>query len=149
MTTPLENPTELLLVADDTGEIQLIRDAFEQLSIETRIHVTTGGDDALELLSRRHDRESASLPDLILLYLDLPRMDGFEFLETIQDDLKLRLVPVLVVTSSDATTDILESYELAANACLTRPTAPDEYAALAEAIVGFWFEQAALPPITP
>ena len=148
MTTPLEKPIELLLVADDPGEIRLIRDAFEQLSVETQVRVTTDGNDALELLSRRHDRDSAFVPDLILLYPELPRMDGFEFLETIHDDSMLRLVPVLVVTSPDATMDILESYDLAANACLTRPTTPSEYATMVEAIAKFWFEQAALPPLT-
>lgn len=148
MSDRLEKPIELLLVEDNPGDVRLTQDAFEQLSTETTIHVATDGIDALEFLSTRHDRETESVPDLILLDLNLPRMGGLEFLEAIRDDSNFASLPVLVVTSSTATEDILESYELAANAYLIKPTDPDEYAAMVEAVAAFWFRQAALPPIT-
>ncbi|SIR83101.1 response regulator [Natronorubrum thiooxidans] len=148
MSGGLENPIELLLVEDNPGDARLTQDAFEQLSMETTIHVATDGTDALEFLSTRHDHETESVPDLILLDLNLPRMGGLEFLEAIRDDSSFASLPVLVVTSSTATEDILESYELAANAYLIKPTDPDEYAAMVDAIAAFWFRHAALPPIT-
>ncbi|QFU83819.1 response regulator [Natronorubrum aibiense] len=149
MNTRFEEPFELLLVEDNPGDIRLIQDAFDQLSIETTIHVTVDGNDALEFLSERYEREQAFVPDLILLDLNLPRMSGLEFLEAVQADSTFAPIPVLVVTSSAATEDILESYELAANAYLTKPTDPDEYAAMAEAVAAFWFQHAALPPLSP
>ncbi|ELY42429.1 response regulator [Natronorubrum sulfidifaciens] len=144
----LETPIELLLVEDNPGDVRLIQDAFEQLPAETTINVTSDGNDALEFLSARYDHPTAPVPDLILLDLNLPRMGGFEFLETIQADSRFASLPILVVTSSTATEDVLESYERAANAYLTKPTDPDEYVAMVEAVAAFWFQQAALPPVT-
>ncbi|MXV64305.1 response regulator [Natronorubrum sp. JWXQ-INN-674] len=148
MTSRLEEPIEILLVEDNPGDVRLTEEAFKELPSETTIHVATDGDEALEFLSgKRSDDASASLPDLVLLDLNLPRMGGLEFLDTIQDDPKLTRMPVLVLTSSNAIEDVLESYELAANAYLTKPTDPDEYASMVEAVADFWFQRAALPPM--
>ncbi|ELY38391.1 response regulator [Natronorubrum tibetense] len=147
MTDRIDDPITVLLVEDNPGDVRLIRDAFEQLSTETTIHVATDGDEALEFLTECRDSDPDSVPDLVLLDLNLPRMTGLEFLETIKDDATLARIPVLVLTSSEAVEDVLDSYELSANAYLTKPTDPDEYAAMVEAVAEFWLQKAALPPI--
>lgn len=147
MTDRLEEAIEILLVEDNPGDVRLTQEAFKGLSTETTIHVAIDGDEALEFLSRRRDADSDSVPDIVLLDLNLPRMGGLEFLEAIQEEPELARTPVLVLTSSNAIEDVLESYELAANAYLTKPTDPDEYAAMVEAVAEFWFQRAALPPL--
>ncbi len=147
MTDRIDDPITVLLVEDNPGDVRLIRDAFEQLSTETTIHVATDGDEALGFLTECRDSDPDSVPDLVLLDLNLPRMTGLEFLETIKDDATLARIPVLVLTSSEAVEDVLDSYELSANAYLTKPTDPDEYAAMVEAVAEFWLQKAALPPI--
>ncbi|WP_049923492.1 response regulator [Halopiger djelfimassiliensis] len=142
-----DEPVEILLIEDNPGDIRLTREAFSDLSTDVTLSVSTDGDDALELLARRYADDTASVPDLVLLDLNLPRMSGFEFLEAVQADPTLSRLPVLVLTSSNAYEDVLESYELAANAYLTKPTDPAEFASIAETVVEFWFRQAALPPI--
>ncbi|WP_137290143.1 response regulator [Natronorubrum halophilum] len=147
MSNRIEDPIEILLVEDNPGDVRLTQEAFKQLSTETIIHVAIDGDEAFDFLSSRYDSDTELVPDLVLLDLNLPRMGGLEFLETVQDDPNLSRVPVLVLTSSNAIEDVLESYELAANAYLTKPTDPDEYAAMVEAVADFWFQRAALPPM--
>ncbi len=149
MNERLSEPIDILLVEDNPGDVRLTEEAFKQLPTETTIHVATDGDEALDRLSSQRDERASSLPDLILLDLNLPRMGGLEFLDAIQDDTKLRRIPVLVLTSSNAVEDVLESYTLAANAYLTKPTDPIEYTEMVESVAEFWFERAALPPMTP
>lgn len=149
MTDRFDDPIEILLVEDNPGDVRLTQEAFKQLSTETTIHVATDGDEALEFLTDRRDSDPDTVPDLVLLDLNLPRMNGLEFLETIKGDATLTRIPVLVLTSSEAVEDILESYELSANAYLTKPTDPAEYAAMVEAVSEFWLHKAALPPISP
>ena len=139
---------DILLVEDNPGDVRLTQEAFKQLSTQTTIHVATDGDEAIEFLTERCDDGSPRLPDLVLLDLNLPRMGGLEFLEAIQDDRKLARIPVLVLTSSEAIEDVHESYELAANAYLTKPTDPVEYTEMVEAVADFWFQRAALPPMS-
>lgn len=142
-----DEPIEILLIEDNPGDVRLTREAFDRLATETSIHVATDGDEALDRLEERRE-EDASLPDLGLLDLNLPRMGGLEFLETVQEDRTLTRFPVLVLTSSGAAEDVLESYELAANAYLTKPTDPTEYEEMVEAVAEFWFRRAALPPLS-
>ncbi|ELY62088.1 response regulator [Natronolimnohabitans innermongolicus] len=149
MNERLSEPIDILLVEDNPGDVRLTEEAFKQLPTETTIHVATDGDEALDQLSSKRDERASSLPDLILLDLNLPRMGGLEFLDAIQDDTTLRRIPVLVLTSSNAVEDVLESYTLAANAYLTKPTDPIEYTEMVESVAEFWFERAALPPMTP
>ncbi|QSW98773.1 response regulator [Haloterrigena alkaliphila] len=146
MTERAEGPVEILLVEDNPGDVRLTQEAFKELPTETRISVATDGDEALEALSERRER-GERLPDLVLLDLNLPRLSGLEFLEAIKERPALARTPVLILTSSEATEDVLESYELAANAYLTKPTDPDEYAAMVESVADFWFQRVALPPM--
>ncbi|RQG93473.1 response regulator [Natrarchaeobius chitinivorans] len=148
MTNRLDEPMEILLVEDNPGDVRLTREAFREVPTDVTLCVCTDGDDALEELRDRSTSDSIPVPDLTLLDLNLPRTNGFEFLEEIQDDPVLARIPVLVLTSSNAGDDILESYELAANAYLTKPTDPAEFSTMVEAVVDFWFRQATLPPAT-
>jgi len=147
MSSSKPSSVEVLLVEDNPGDVRLTQVAVDEISTDVGLAVATDGGDALEQLSRRHDDPSADVPDLVLLDLNLPRTGGFEFLAELQEREALARIPVLVLTSSNATEDIVESYELAANAYLTKPTDPDEYVEMLGVIVEFWFEQAALPPV--
>ncbi|WP_306057724.1 response regulator [Natronococcus wangiae] len=143
-----EDRVRVLLVENDSDDAQLIREAFEGGSTETTVDVVADGEEAFEFLQQRLD-ESSPVPDLVLLNLDLPGMGGFELLEAIREDGELVHLPVLVLTNSDATEDVHESYDRAANAYLTKPSDPAAFETIATAIERFWFERASLPPIHP
>lgn len=144
MTNVLDDSIEILLVEDNPGDVRLTEVAFDDLDIPVSLSVATDGNEALEYLSGRRD-EPSTLPELVLLDLNLPRTGGFEFLESIQNDPELARIPILVLTSSTACEDVVESYDLAANAYLTKPTDPNEYADMVAVVADFWFNRAALP----
>ncbi len=135
---------DVLVVEDDADDVRRIRDAFAGLCLEISIDVATDGEEALTLLTDRAD-DPSSMPDLVLLDLDMPRMDGLDFLETISDEVALTRLPILVLTQSADGKDIHESYDLAANAYLTKPTDESGYDELVSAVADFWFERAVLP----
>lgn len=139
-------PFDILLVEDDPNDRDLARDAFEQLPVDVTFTVTPDGETALEELSQRQADETAELPALVLLDLDLPSVDGHAFLEAIRDDASLVRLPVIVLASSETEEDVQRSYELAANAYLTKPVEADAFYSLAEAVSEFWFEHVLLPP---
>ncbi len=117
MTQPSEShPIAVLLVEDDPGDVVLIQEAFEHNKVRNHLHVVGDGVEAMTFL-----RESGERPDLVLLDLNLPRMDGREVLEEIKTDPALRSIPVVVLTTSKAEEDILRSYDLHANAYVTKP----------------------------
>ncbi|WP_254530210.1 response regulator [Natrinema gelatinilyticum] len=144
----LEAPIDILLVEDDSEDARHIVQAFSDIDLEIAVRVVTDGADALQLLSNCVNEPSA-LPDLVLLDLNLPRLSGLELLREIGDEPVLARLPILVVTKSATVEDVRESYELAANAYLTKPMDPAEYAELAEAIADFWLRRVALPTSTP
>ncbi|WP_222918843.1 response regulator [Natrinema sp. SYSU A 869] len=144
---PSTDPVSLLLVEDNPGDVRLIEEAFKSAGFETTFHTVTDGDAALEFLQNRAATESGPDIDLVLLDLNLPRTGGFEVLETIKNDPELTSLPVLVLTSSEANEDIVKSYELCANAYLTKPTDPGEFADIGRAVEAFWFDEATLPPV--
>ena len=136
-------PVRILLVEDNPGDVRLVREAFREADVETTFHTVSDGDAALEFL--RGQRDVADL-DLTLLDLNLPRTGGFEVLEEIKDDPELDAPPVIVLTSSEATEDVTRSYELCANAYLTKPSDPAEFAELGRAVEAFWFNDATVLP---
>lgn len=145
-TTPAK-PTDVLLVEDNPGDVRLVQEALEMVSDEIQLHRASDGAEAMEFLSDRQADDEASVPDLILLDLNTPRMDGFEVLDALKDDSDLATLPVIVLTSSDAEADIAESYDRCANAYLTKPDTHDEFVALARALDEFWVGAAQLPPV--
>ncbi len=144
MTTALP-PIDILLVEDDPGDVLMTREAFEHHKIRNPLHVATDGVEALEFLNREGRFEQAPRPGLILLDLNLPRKDGREVLDEIKRTPELRSIPVVVLTTSEAEEDILRSYDLHANAYVTKPVDFDTFAEVVRKIDDFWVSLVQLP----
>jgi len=140
------NPIEILLVEDNPGDVRLTEEAFREGRIDNELHVVTDGESALDFLYRRGDHADAVQPDLVLLDLNLPKVDGMEVLERVKDDPDLKQIPVIVLTSSEDETDIVESYDRHTNAYLTKPIDPDEFVDLVRSLESFWLRFVHLPP---
>ena len=112
---------EVLLVEDSPGDVRLTREAFDHADISVRLHVAVDGVEAMAFLKREGEHAEAARPDLILLDLNLPKMDGREVLANIKQDLSLKTIPTVILTTSEAEADINKSYELQANAYLSKP----------------------------
>ncbi|WP_226040593.1 response regulator [Natrinema sp. DC36] len=139
-------PAQILLVEDNPGDVRLTKEAFKRGRIENDLHVVSDGIEALAFLSQQGEYADVPRPDLILLDLNLPGKDGEEVLEELKDDPALRSIPVIVLTSSRAEEDVVKSYELHANAYLTKPVDPDEFIETVRAFEKFWFSVVRLPP---
>jgi CheY-like chemotaxis protein len=140
-------PIEVLLVEDDPGDVQLTREAFEEHKVRNRLTVVSDGVDALAYLRRDPSvYPDAVRPDLILLDLNLPRVDGREVLQEIKADPELRRIPVVVLTTSQADEDIVRSYNLHANAYVTKPVDFDRFIAVVRQIDEFFVSVVKLPP---
>ena len=139
-------PAQILLVEDNPGDVRLTKEAFKQGRIENDLHVVSDGIEALAFLSQEVEYADAPRPDLILLDLNLPGKGGEEVLEELKEDPVLRSIPVIVLTSSRAEEDVVKSYELHANAYLTKPVDPDEFIQTVRAFEKFWFSVVRLPP---
>lgn len=137
---------DILLVEDDPGDVRLTQEAFSEGGIDNTLHVVTDGVEALNFLHQRGNFPDAPSPDIILLDLNLPRKNGDEVLGEIRDDPDLSRVPVVVLTSSKAEEDIVHSYELHANAYLTKPIDPAEFAETVKTFKDFWLSTVQLPP---
>lgn len=139
-------PARILLVEDNPGDVRLTEEAFEQARIENDLHVVSDGSEALSFLFQEGKHTDAPRPDLVLLDLNLPGKDGENVLEELKADPELRSIPVIVLTSSSAEEDIARSYELHANAYLTKPVDPDAFIETVRAFEKFWFSVVRLPP---
>lgn len=139
------NPIDILLVEDNPGDVRLIQEAFKTTDRETTLHAITDGDDAMEFLTQQTTEDS--LPDLVLLDLNLPGKSGCEILRTIRDEPQLQHLPVIMLTSSRANEDVTRCYETGANAYLTKPDDMAAFSSLVETVERFWFERARLPPV--
>ncbi|WP_411799850.1 response regulator [Halonotius sp. F2-221B] len=141
----IDKPVEILLAEDNPGDVVLTRKALEQGKLANNLHVTTDGVDALEFLRQDGEYEDAPRPDLILLDLNMPRKDGQEVLEELRADDELRRIPVVVLTSSESEEDIVRSYELNANAYLTKPVDFDGFVEIVNRLENFWFQVVKFP----
>jgi CheY-like chemotaxis protein len=112
---------DVLLVEDDPGDVLMTREAFEHYKIRNALHVVTDGEQALQFLRRTGDYAGAPRPGLILLDLNLPRLDGLEVLAELKADPVLKVIPVVILTTSQAQQDVLRSYALHANAYVSKP----------------------------
>lgn len=142
----LDSPTAILIVEDNPGDVRLVQEGFTEADTVPEFHVVTDGREALAFLRERSNDDSLTYPDLILLDLNLPKVDGFEVLDEVKNNPEYPLVPVLVLSSSKSKEDVVESYERHANAYLTKPDGPDEFVALAKTIEDFWLDAAIAPP---
>jgi CheY-like chemotaxis protein len=136
---------DVLLVEDDPGDVLMTREAFEDHKIHNQLHVVSNGVDALAFLRREGDYADAPVPDLVLLDLNLPRMDGREVLAAIKGDPGLRQIPVVVLTTSDLEADVTRSYSLHANAYVTKPVDFDRFVDVVRQIDNFFVSVVRLP----
>ena len=128
----------VLLVEDDPGDVLMTREAFEDYAVANTLHVVGDGVEAMAFLRREGAYADAPTPDLVLLDLNLPRMDGREVLAAIKNDDVLRQIPVVVLTTSEAEEDVLRSYQLHANAYVTKPVDFQQFIDVVRAIDDFF-----------
>lgn len=138
-------PIEVLLVEDSPGDVRLTREAFRDANKSMRLHVASDGVEAMAFLRHESAHIHAPRPDLILLDLNLPKMDGREVLFHIKHDDNLRIIPVVILATSEAEADILKSYQLRANCYLSKPMQLDAFESLVKSINDFWLIKAKLP----
>ncbi len=133
-------PIEILLIEDSPADVRLTREALKDARVSNHVSVAVDGVDALDFLFRRGKHAAAPLPDLILLDLNLPRKDGLQVLQDIKQDNRLRQIPVVVLTTSHADQDILRSYQLSANAYVSKPVDLEQFLEVVRSIEGFWLQ---------
>lgn len=139
-------PIEVLLVEDDPGDVLMTQEAFADYKIANRLSVVTNGEDAIAYMRKQGRFADVPTPDLVLLDLNLPRRNGREVLRDIKGDPELRSVPVVVLTTSEADEDVLESYQLHANAYVRKPVDFEQFVAAVRAIDDFFITVVRLPP---
>lgn len=142
----LKRSVDILLVDDNPGDARLAKEALRENVLRNRLHHVENGVKAMEFLERKGMHANAPLPDLMLLDLNMPKMDGREVLERVKQDEQLKRIPVVVLTVSSADEDIYRSYDLHANCYLTKPIDLDEFMDVVRLINRFWLEAATLPP---
>jgi two-component system, chemotaxis family, response regulator Rcp1 len=140
-----EMPIEVLLVEDNPGDVRLTQEAFRGYSKPIRLHLAADGIEAMAFLRREGIHANAPRPDLILLDLNLPKMDGREVLALIKKDQSLKIIPTIILTTSDDEADVMISYQLQANCYLRKPAQWDAFDGLVRSINAFWLTKAKLP----
>lgn len=142
-------PAIILLVEDDLGDQELTRRALAQGEIDNELHIVNDGEEALDYLFRRGqfaDPESSPRPDLVLLDLNMPKVDGKQVLEEIRKDKSLRRLSVVVLTTSSQEHDILLSYDLGIQSFITKPVDMKQFMEVVQTLKKYWFKTVALPP---
>lgn len=142
------DPINILLVEDNPADVRLTVETLKEEKIYSNLHVVSDGEEALAFLHKNGKYTKAVRPDLILLDLNLPKIDGREVLKEIKSDNKLKSIPVVVLTVSKADEDIMKSYNLHANCYITKPVDLKQFAKVAKAIQEFWLTIVKLPPKT-
>ncbi|HOP09699.1 MAG TPA: response regulator [Candidatus Methanofastidiosa archaeon] len=139
------SPIEILLVEDNPGDVRLTIEGFKESRINNNLNVVNDGEQALDYLFKRGDYAKAKRPDLILLDLNLPKIDGREVLKKIKEDATLKLIPVVILTTSQADKDINSSYENYANCYISKPVDFDQFVNVVKSIKDFWMTIVKLP----
>jgi CheY-like chemotaxis protein len=139
------NPIDILLVEDDPGDVLMTREALEYHKVRNALHVVSDGVEALQFVRREAPFEDMPRPGLILLDLNLPRKNGQEVLEELKQSPELRTIPVVGLTTSEAEEDILRSYQLHANAYITKPVDFDRFIEVVRQIDDFFLTVVKLP----
>ena len=138
-------PIEVLLVEDDPGDVLMTREAFEDAKVANNLSVVSDGEEALRFLRQEGEYAEVSRPDLVLLDLNLPKVDGREVLTAIKGDPELGSIPVVVLTTSEAQDDITRSYALHANAYVSKPVDFDRFLQVVKQIDDFFVTVVKLP----
>lgn len=136
---------QILLVEDNEADVRLTQEALKELQINHRLHVAADGLAAVDYLTDMLDNAALSRPDIIILDLNLPRMNGLEVLAVIKSNNAFKAIPVIVMSSSTSDTDVSSAYSLNANCYTKKPLEIDQFIAVMESIRRFWFETVVLP----
>jgi CheY-like chemotaxis protein len=140
-------PATILLVEDDPGDQKLITMSLKNQKIGNDVHITGSGEEAMDFLYQRGKyRNGAPRPDLILLDLNMPGMGGKEFLRQIKQDERMKMVPVVILTSSDSDADIIDTYNLHASGYVKKPVKIEDFKCVVKEIEEYWFVLCRLPP---
>jgi len=140
-------PMEVLLIEDSPGDVRLTKEAFGATNVAVHLNVATDGVEAMAFLRREGVYANAPRPDLTLLDLNMPRMDGRQVLAEIKNDDKLKTLPIVILTTSDSEGDIVKSYQLHANCYLCKPVQLTAFESLVKSINDFWLTRAKLPQV--
>ena len=140
-------PVEILMVEDNAGDARLTEEALKDSKVINNLHHARDGVEAMEFLRREGKHKNAPVPDIILLDLNLPRKDGREVLAELKAMPRLKNIPVVVLTTSDAEQDIVMSYNLHANCYITKPVDLDKFIEIIRGIENFWLSIVKLPPM--
>ncbi len=136
---------DILLVEDNPADIDLTKEAFEECKFANNLHIVSDGENALAFLRKESNFRDKPRPDLILLDLNLPKIDGREILVEIKNDDKLKQIPVVILTTSESKEDITEMYKLHANCYITKPVDINQFIKIVQSIGDFWFSIVKLP----
>ena len=139
-------PVEILLVEDNPGDVRLTRESLREGKLPNALSVAQDGEEAMAFLRREGKHADATRPDLILLDLNLPKKDGRKVLAEIKQDPKLKRIPVVILTTSQAEQDIIKTYDLHANCYVTKPVDLDQFIRVVQSIEDFWLTVVKLPP---
>ncbi len=137
---------DILLVEDNPGDVRLTKEALKDAKVLNDVHVVQDGVEAMRFLHREGKFSNVPTPDLILLDLNLPKKDGREVLAEVKQDEKLKRIPVVVLTTSKADEDIIRTYNLHANAYITKPVDLNRFIEIMHTLQEFWFSIVRLPP---
>ncbi len=138
-------PIDILLVEDSEGDVRLVREALKEGKLKNELFVARDGADAMDFLLKRGKHAGAVRPDLILLDLNLPKKDGREVLADIKENPDLKRIPVIILTTSSAETDILKTYNLHANCYIVKPLDLDRFIDVVRSVESFWLTIVKLP----
>lgn len=139
-------PIEVLLAEDNIGDVRLTQEAIKESKLKINLNTVVDGVEAWEYLTKQGRYKGVNTPDLLLLDLNMPRMDGREVLKLIKEDASLRTIPVAVLTISKADEDILQSYQLHVNCYISKPLDLNRFIEVVQSIENFWFTIVTLPP---
>ena len=139
-------PIEILLVEDNPGDVRLTKEALVDGKVFNNLSVVIDGQEAMDFLRKKGKYAKAIRPDLILLDLNLPKKDGREVLQEVKSDPKLKKIPIVVLTTSQAEQDIMTSYEHHANCYITKPVDFGQFIKVVRSVENFWFSIVTLPP---
>ncbi|MEJ0012121.1 MAG: response regulator [Bauldia sp.] len=141
----MAKPIEILLVEDNPAEVRLTIEGLKEARIANNLNAVMDGQSAIDYLQRRGRYGDAVRPDLVLLDLNLPGIDGRSVLIHIKEDPQLKIIPVVIITSSEAESDIIKSYEAHANCFISKPIDFDGFTKVIRSIEHFWFTVVRLP----
>ncbi|MGR3177083.1 MAG: response regulator [Candidatus Anammoxibacter sp.] len=138
-------PIEILLVDDNPGDVRLTEEALKETKVNSILNVVVDGVEALHYLRRTGKYTNAARPEIMLLDLNLPRKDGREVLEEIKNDVQLKGIPVIVLSTSNAEQDVIKAYQYHANCYITKPDNFNQFVKIIESTIDYWFNIVRLP----